>query len=172
MDQRIVYDALTMPVADLSMISIAVFGSIGFAAMAAASWVQLRKKPSRRSEDPTMEMMARVLMTLMAAVEVGYLFYSGVQTVRWRYDYARHRYVVLDGCVAQFREKVQSDHDLGVDDFSLQGRSFRLSDSSWRVGYHLSHHHGSPIEEGVHLRVFARGQRLLRIEVVPTPCPL
>lgn len=171
MQPRLVYDALTMPVVEPGMITVALFGSVAYIAVAAASWAQLRKRPPRRSVDAPKEMMARGVITLMAAGVVGFLIYAGFETVRWRYDYAHHRYVVLDGCVAQFSETVHSDHDLGVDDFTLGGRAFRLSDSGWRVGYHLSHHHGSPIEEGVHLRAFAHGPRLLRIEVVPAPCP-
>ena len=170
MQPRLVYDALTMPVVDPGMLSVALFGSVAFTAVAAAGWAQLRRRPIRRNEDPSKEMMVRGVITVMAAAAVGFLAYAGFQTVRWRYDYAHHQYVVLDGCVAQFSETVQSDHDLGVDDFTIQGRAFKLSDSGWRVGYHLSHHHGSPIEEGVHLRAFARGPQLLRIEVIPTPC--
>jgi hypothetical protein len=170
-DQQIVYDALSMPVIDPRMISVAVFGSVAFSAVAVASWIGLRAKKSRRSsEDLSKEMMGRGIITLMAAGAVGFLIYAGVQTAVWRYHYTHRHYVFLDGCVTQFEETVQADHDLGVDDFTLQGRSFKLSDSGWRAGYHLSHHHGSPVQEGVHLRAFAQGSHLLRIELVPIPC--
>jgi hypothetical protein len=170
-DQQIVYDALTMPVIDPGMINVVMFGSVAFSAIAAASWIGLRAKKSRRSsEDLSNEMMGRGMITLMASGAVGFLIYAGVQTAAWRYDYTHRHYVVLDGCVTQFAETLQSDHDLGVDDFTLQGRPFKLSDSGWRSGYHLSHHHGTPLQEGVHLRAFAQGPRLLRIELVPIPC--
>jgi hypothetical protein len=171
MGPRTVYDALTMPVVDPAMVAVALSGAAVFTAVAAASWFQLRRRRRRRSEDSSKELMARGVATIMAAAVIGFLVYAGFQTVLWRYDYEHHRYVILDGCVAQFSERVQSDHDLGVDDFTLQGRAFRLSDSGWRMGYHRSHHRGSPIEEGVHLRAFAQGPQLLRIEAIPTRCP-
>ncbi|MDB5492718.1 MAG: hypothetical protein JWP86_55 [Phenylobacterium sp.] len=169
--RQVIYDALTLPVVDPSMISVALFGSLMFSAIAVVSWVRLGRRSAQRGADRSREMMACGVITLMALGGLGFLTYSGVETLVWRYDYAHHQYAVLDGCVAQFHEAVHPDHDLGVDHFTLQGHPFALSDSGWRVGYHFSRHHGSPIENGVHLRAFAQGQRLLRIEVLTPPCP-
>ena len=110
------------------------------------------------------------MLTAMAVAYLGYLAFAAVEDAVWTSDYAQHRYEVLDGCVHDFAEVVQPDHDLGVDTFTLSGRHFRLSDSGWRLGYHVSHHHGSPIQENTHLRVFASGPRLLKIDVLPSGC--
>jgi hypothetical protein len=57
-----------------------------------------------------------------------------------------------------------------VDAFVLSGHHFKLSDSDWRLAYHVSHHHGSPIQAGAPLRVFANGSRLLRIDISQGGC--
>jgi hypothetical protein len=168
---NVVYDALTMPVFDPGMVFVGFFTSVAFSIVAVVAWIHFRANRAHRSRtDLPKEIQARVATTLMAVGAVGILIYGGVQTTFWRYEYTHHQYAVLDGCIAHFEETVHSDHDLGVDDFTLQGRAFRVSDSGWRVGYHLSHHHGSPLQEGVHLRAFAHGSRLLRIELISDPC--
>ena len=163
-ESRLIYDALAMPVVDPVMVGIGLFVFVGFSAMAVASW----RNPSRGSG--TNAAMRRAISTLVAMGMLVFLIYAGVQTVVWRYNYTHRHFAVLDGCVTAFEEVVQSDHDLGVDQFMLQGHPFRLSDSGWRVGYHRSHHHGSPLHEGVHLRAFANGGSLLRIEQIGSGC--
>ena len=106
----------------------------------------------------------------MAVAMTGYLAFACIEDGLWALDYVSHRYEVLDGCVRSFGETVEADHDLGTDTFTLNGRDFRLSDSGWRLGYHVSNHHGSPIHENAHLRVFANGPRLLKIDVLSGGC--
>jgi hypothetical protein len=110
------------------------------------------------------------MFSLAAVLQLSYLLFAVVETALWRYDYGSHRYEVIDGCVEDFEETVQTDHDLGVGTFELKGHRFVLSDSGWRVGYHTSHHHGSPMQGGAHLRVYADGPRLLRIELLDGGC--
>ena len=119
---------------------------------------------------PTRTLAPFLGMTAIAVASVGYLGFAVAEDWLWASDYAGHRYEVLDGCVHDFDEAVQTDHDLGVDTFTLNGRHFRLSDSGWRLGYHVSHHHGSPIRENARLHVFANGPRLLKIDVLSNGC--
>jgi hypothetical protein len=163
-ENRVLYDALAMPVVDPGMVGIGLFVFMGFSAVAVASW----RKPSRGLTQN--DLMRRAISALVATAMLVFLTYAGVQTIIWRYNYTHHHFAVLDGCVTDFEEAAQSDHDLGVDDFMLQGHPFRLSDSGWRVGYHRSHHHGSPLQDGVHLRAFANGGSLLRIEQIRSAC--
>jgi hypothetical protein len=166
---QVVYDARQMSVIDGGMIDVALFGLFGFSIMAVAGWLRLRKLHEQRTlVQPTT--LGVAMMSIMAVLPPIYLLYAAVETGLWRSDYTSHRYEVLEGCVNNFDETVQSDHDLGVDTFDLDGRRFTLSDSGWRVGYHVSHHHGSPIQDGAHLRVFASGDRLLRIELLDGGC--
>jgi len=166
-----IYDASAMWAVAPSTVAVTTFGVVAFSTMAALGWRQVRPATVR---DGTMSDPPRILAVLafsaMSAFSIGYLAFAGIEDLLWKTDYANHRYEVLDGCVRDFSEEVQTSHDLGVDTFTVDGRAFRLSDSDWRLGYHLSHHHGSPIEEGTHLRVFANGPNLLRIDVLSTGC--
>lgn len=157
-----IFDAGSMSVIDSGMIFVSSFGAIAYSAVAVFAW----SNPGSRSY------RSRWGITAFAMLPIAYLAFSAIAEALWSFEYATRQYTIIDGCVRHFREVVQTDHDLGVDTFQLDGHSFRLSDSGWRVGYHISHHHGSPIAEGAHLRVFANGPRLLRIDVSSERCPV
>jgi hypothetical protein len=170
--QNIIYDAVTMPVVDHSMLFVAVFGAVGFSTVSVICWRKSGKALVRDSGKNVLEIMRFAgIQAFIVLALIGYLTYSIIQTIIWRYDYIQHHYEILEGCVTQFSEHMEPDRDLGTDDFMLQGHPFRLSDSGWRTGYNVSHHHGSPIREGARLSVFAHGDNLLRIELLPNPCP-
>ncbi len=166
-----IYDAGTMVAVDRSMVVAACFGTIAFSTIAAFAWRRWRLMPKREARFSLSQTLGPPLgMSAMAIAALGYLAFAAIEDALWASDYAARRYEIIDGCVRHFNELVETDHDLGVDTFSLNGRQFKLSDSQWRLGYHVSHHRGSPIHENTHLRVFANGSRLLRIDVSPDEC--
>lgn len=100
----------------------------------------------------------------------GWWTFGVVQDRVWAQELAMGRFEKLDGCVSNFTEDVNPDHDIGTDTFTLVGRPFRISDNVWQLGYHTSRHHGSPIGPDSHLLVYANGSRMLRIELLPAGC--
>ena len=108
---------------------------------------------------------------LIALVAGGYLAYRAIQLEVWRIDYQQGRYELVDGCVKDFKEMVERDHDLGTDTFRVNERRFILSDSGWRLGYHKSWHRGSTIQPNAHVRLAAENGQLLRIDIYKGGCP-
>ena len=157
-----------MPVIDGGMVLVACFGLIAYSTVAFFAWIRRHSRAHHLTLTGfTQREISPWFATAIAILPLGYLTFAVIEEALWSFDYSTRQYEVIDGCVRGFREVIQTDHDLGVDTFNLNGHSFRLSDSGWRIGYHVSHHHGSPIQEGSHLRVFANGPRLLRIDESP-----
>jgi hypothetical protein len=134
-------------------------------------WRRLWKLPKTTIREDLYRHVAPLVWTaVIAAASFSYLAFIIVAQAVWSFDYSHHRYDTLDGCVENFTEVVEIERKLAVDTFTLNGRRFSLSDSGWRLGYHVSHRFGSPISEGARVRAFANGSRLLKIEVAPNGC--
>jgi hypothetical protein len=101
---------------------------------------------------------------------IGWWVFGLVKDRQWAQELATGRFEKLNGCVRDFTEYVNPDHDIGTDTFTLNGRPFQISDNVWQLGYHTSYHHGSPIGPNTHLLVYANGSRMLRIEVLTAGC--
>jgi hypothetical protein len=166
-DFQTIYDAATMGAVDSSEMMIVAFIALGFSAMAINLWLRARSTPKRALSPKQPPLFTAAGVAIAAII---YLIFALFQDFAWASDDTHHRYEILDGCVHDFHEAFQPDHDLSVDTFKLNRHPFKLSDSGWRLGYHRSHHHGSPIAENVHLRVFASGSRMLRIDVFSAKC--
>jgi hypothetical protein len=163
-----IYDVRSTP-DDSGMLTVGVFAIVLFGTAAAAGWKRstdrIYSKGERRDR-------SFVLFAVVALLGATYLLYRFAQLSLWQSDLESRRYVLIDGCVRDFSEELQREGLLGVDHFTLGDRRFTLSDSGWRLGYHLSHAHGSPIGPNAHLKVAAAGRQLLRIEIYPEACPL
>jgi hypothetical protein len=165
------YDIQTTP-DDGAMLFGMILSIVIFGFSAAYSWATVRSKRTRfRRVDLNGDYLRAYITTIVCAGAVLELTWRTVELTIWKLDYEYGHYITLEGCVQDFNEVVQQEHDLGVDEFTLVGHKFKISDSQWRLGFHTSRHHGSPIDEGVHLRVFASGDHMLRIDVLRQSCP-
>jgi hypothetical protein len=164
------YDVSTTP-DDQGMLTVGGFiaTTFGIFALLIVLWTRTKYQPF----DPYGRASGYMVAALALAVAIGaagYDTWRSVELSRWKANLSAGRFELLDGCVSNFSEELQRGGLLGVDSFSLNGHSFFLSDSGWRLGYHRSWHDGSLIGPGAHLRVAADGPHLLRIEIYPEPC--
>jgi hypothetical protein len=151
------------------MFVVGIFVSAIFGALALLSWRSLRGKGEQNATFAKRLAPLQIALGLMVSVGMAsYLLWrAGLLGVR-ALDYDLRRYEILDGCVSDFSER-QWDR-LTIDSFSLGGRRFEFSDSGWTLGYDIPHSQGSPISENAHLRIFASGRAMLRIDFFPGPC--
>ena|SRR5437867_3225624 len=73
------------------------------------------------------------------------------------------RCTLTEGVVTQFEPEPASGH--GFESFVVDGKYFRYSVYEWSPGFHRTHLNGSPLREGVHVKIYHVGNDIARLEV-------
>jgi hypothetical protein len=73
------------------------------------------------------------------------------------------RCTITEGVVTQFQPEPPSGH--GYESFSVDGKYFKYSKYVLSAGFHQTHLNGSPLREGVHVKIYHVGNDIARLEI-------
>jgi hypothetical protein len=88
-------------------------------------------------------------------------YQSGGQLQKLRSAYETQSYKVVEGTIVKFRPSVDGKPDT----FEVSGRYFSIFPFKGDMGFHQVSHQGSPLENGLYVRIWHYYDDIIRLEI-------